>query len=164
MFCQKIKEKETTNYCNDCKKIICSDCKGNHFHKNISKNEFPKINYMTRNNKNTYLSKESNEYNSVQLKKDNILESNQQNIITENINKREYLSSIFENIINDESGILDHQNNKYINIIYHDENINKSGNYSLIVSDAKYFESKINGSLLLTTNSTNFQLVLENIY
>ena len=157
MFCQTIIESETTNYCKDCQKIICLNCTRNHYHQNI-------VNYdgISHNNSLTYISKGSNEYIFNNFRKDYIKKSNQKNTISESKDEQKFKNSLnSENQINDESDILNHQSNKYINIIYHDENIKKSANYSIVVKDAKFFESKINGSLLITNDSTNLLLVLD---
>ena len=169
MFCQKISENDKTiNYCYDCQKTICLNCKGNHSHKNGSKDEYIQKKCLIHNYNITHYCKFCKKDLCKKCVEDDFdhireIESSQKNIITEIKNKQEDFNfSSLKNEINDISNMLKNDKNKQIiNIIYHDEKLNKSERYKGIVSDSYYFEDNINGSFILTNDSTNLQLVLD---
>ena len=56
---------------------------------------------------------------------------------------------------------MDLSNKKYINIIYHNDNLKASKCINSIINEYNYFESKINGASILTDCFPNLLLVLE---
>ena len=118
LFCQKIiVNDKAANYCNDCKKIICFNCKGNHSHKNIIKYENQQKNDVTQNNNNNnsiYQKKLSKrkEDDDFDSRNDCMNNSNSSlKSMTERENKNKSSNCLFENEKNDE---LKNKNKKFI--------------------------------------------------
>ena len=159
IFCQKIIQNDKTqNYCYDCQKIICLDCKEKHNnHCKIMEYKYYKNIYLNNNYNNIDYSS-SNHLSDIVPSVNIFDEKNKGNLskIKNNINNMDYNRY---NIICNSS--LNSKNKKYINIIYHDENLEKSARFKSIVNDCNFFGDKINGSIILTNNYMNLRLVLE---
>jgi hypothetical protein len=161
MLCQKIVENDKTkNYCYDCQKIICLGCKEKHnIHNNLCEYKYYKNKYLKHNYNNVDYS--SSEHINDIISNVNFIDEKDEKDLSSQMNDINIMNcNIYENDIRDNS-LIKTNNEKYINIIYHDVNLVK--HFKGIVDDCNFFESEINGSIILTNNLTNLHLVLETI-
>jgi hypothetical protein len=161
MLCQKIVENDKAkNYCYYCQKIICLGCKEKHnIHNNICEYKYYKNKYLKHNYNNVDYS--SSDHLSDIISNVNFIDEKDEKDLSSQMNDINIMNcNIYENDIRDNS-LIRTNNEKYINIIYHD--VNLLNHFKGIVDDCNFFESEINGSIILTNNFTNLHLVLETI-
>ena len=168
-------------FCLICKKNMCDKCiKEDFTHFNNNKIKKIDLNLMIKNNI-SQIQKEQEDLN----KKIKILENKMRfnEFIMEGNNKYFYLfndynnfnknflklsidNNLYTNIIesnNEANNDINNINKNYLNILYHNENLEKNKQFNSILDECQKFGEEINGNIILTNNSTNLKLVLKYI-